>query len=53
MLAAAAAAKAVAAAKDAAAAKFAALGAAGVHICRSPAVLGTTMLAAMKEMGKA
>ena len=39
--------------KGTAAAKFAALGAAGVHICRSPAVLGTTMLAAMKEMGKA
>ena len=39
--------------KGTAAAKFAALSAAGVHICRSPAVLGTTMLAAMKEMGKA
>lgn len=39
--------------KGTAAAKFEALGAAGVHIVKSPAELGTTMLQAMKEHGKA
>ena len=39
--------------KGTAAAKFAALSAAGVHIVKSPAQLGTAMLAAMKEHGKA
>jgi succinyl-CoA synthetase alpha subunit len=39
--------------KGTAAAKFAALEAAGVTIVRSPAQLGTTMLAAMKAAGKA
>lgn len=39
--------------KGTAAAKFEALGAAGVHIVKSPAQLGTAMLAAMKEHGKA
>jgi len=39
--------------KGTAAAKFEALSAAGVHIVKSPAQLGTTMLAAMKEHGKA
>ena len=39
--------------KGTAAAKFAALSAAGVHIVKSPAQLGTMMLAAMKEHGKA
>jgi len=39
--------------KGTAAAKFAALGAAGVYISKSPAELGTTMLRAMKEHGKA
>jgi succinyl-CoA synthetase alpha subunit len=33
--------------------KFQALEAAGVHVTRSPAQLGSTMLAAMKNMGKA
>ena len=33
--------------------KFAALEAAGVHVTRSPAQLGNTMLKAMKEAGKA
>lgn len=39
--------------KGTAAAKFAALSAAGVTIVRSPALLGVTMLQAMKERGKA
>jgi len=39
--------------KGTAAAKFAALEAAGVSISRSPATLGTTMLEAMKRIGKA
>uniref|UniRef100_A0A7S3GU08 Succinate--CoA ligase [ADP-forming] subunit alpha, mitochondrial n=1 Tax=Spumella elongata TaxID=89044 RepID=A0A7S3GU08_9STRA len=39
--------------KGTAAAKFAALSAAGVHIVKSPAHLGTAMLQAMKEHGKA
>ncbi len=39
--------------KGTAAGKFAALKAAGVHISQSPATLGTTMLQAMKEHGKA
>ena len=39
--------------KGTAAAKFAALSAAGVHIVKSPAQLGTMMLQAMKEHGKA
>jgi succinyl-CoA synthetase alpha subunit len=39
--------------KGTAAAKFEALSAAGVHIVKSPAQLGTAMLAAMKEHGKA
>jgi len=39
--------------KGTAAAKFAALSAAGAHIVRSPAQLGTAMLKAMKEHGKA
>lgn len=39
--------------KGTAAAKFEALGKAGVHITRSPAELGSTMLQAMKEHGKA
>jgi len=39
--------------KGTAAAKFAALSAAGAHIVRSPAQLGTAMLQAMKEHGKA
>lgn len=39
--------------KGTAAAKFAALKAAGVTITTSPALLGTTMLQAMKEHGKA
>lgn len=39
--------------KGTAAAKFEALSAAGVHIVRSPAQLGTAMLQAMKEHGKA
>ena len=39
--------------KGTAAAKFAALSAAGVTIVRSPALLGTTMLQAMKDAGKA
>jgi succinyl-CoA synthetase alpha subunit len=39
--------------KGTAAAKFEALKAAGVHITLSPAQLGTAMLNAMKEHGKA
>lgn len=39
--------------KGTAAAKFSALSAAGVHIVRSPALLGVTMLEAMKQHGKA
>lgn len=39
--------------KGTAAAKFAALKSAGVHVVQSPAELGTTMLQAMKEHGKA
>eukprot|EP01038_Epipyxis_sp_PR26KG_P004786 gene4786-6713_t len=39
--------------KGTAAAKFEALSAAGVHIVKSPAQLGTMMLQAMKEHGKA
>jgi len=39
--------------KGTAAAKFEALSAAGVHIVRSPAQLGTAMLQAMKDHGKA
>mmetsp|Transcript_24150 Transcript_24150/g.35406 ORF Transcript_24150/g.35406 Transcript_24150/m.35406 type:complete len:326 (+) Transcript_24150:101-1078(+) len=39
--------------KGTAAAKFAALNDAGVHISRSPADLGVTMLKAMKDAGKA
>lgn len=39
--------------KGTAEAKFAALSAAGVHIVKSPAQLGTTMLQAMKDHGKA
>ncbi len=39
--------------KGTAAAKFAALSAAGVNIVKSPAQLGTAMLQAMKEHGKA
>lgn len=39
--------------KGTAAAKFAALSAAGVYIVKSPALLGETMLQAMKERGKA
>mmetsp|Transcript_33645 Transcript_33645/g.34270 ORF Transcript_33645/g.34270 Transcript_33645/m.34270 type:complete len:318 (-) Transcript_33645:107-1060(-) len=39
--------------KGTAAAKFAALSAAGAHIVRSPAMLGETMLEAMKAHGKA
>ena len=39
--------------KGTAAAKFAALQAAGVHVVKSPAQLGTAMLKAMKEHGKA
>jgi succinyl-CoA synthetase alpha subunit len=38
--------------KGTAAAKFAALSSAGVHIVRSPAQLGQTMLQAMKEYGR-
>jgi succinyl-CoA synthetase alpha subunit len=33
--------------------KFAAMEAAGIHVTRSPAQLGTTMLKAMQDMGKA
>jgi succinyl-CoA synthetase alpha subunit len=39
--------------KGTAAAKFDALSSAGVYISKSPATLGTTMLRAMKEHGKA
>jgi succinyl-CoA synthetase alpha subunit len=39
--------------KGTAAAKFEALSAAGVIISRSPATLGTLMLQAMKDHGKA
>lgn len=39
--------------KGTAAAKFSALEAAGVHIVRSPTMLGTAMLQAMKDHGKA
>ncbi|KAJ1405902.1 alpha subunit of succinate--CoA ligase [Ochromonadaceae sp. CCMP2298] len=39
--------------KGTAAAKFEALSAAGVYVVKSPAQLGTAMLAAMKEHGKA
>jgi succinyl-CoA synthetase alpha subunit len=39
--------------KGTAAGKFAALKAAGVHISQSPATLGSTMLKAMKDHGKA
>ncbi|CAM9102170.1 unnamed protein product [Ectocarpus fasciculatus] len=39
--------------KGTAAAKFSALEAAGVHIVRSPTMLGSAMLQAMKEHGKA
>jgi succinyl-CoA synthetase alpha subunit len=39
--------------KGTAAAKFEALGNAGVHISRSPAQLGITMLKAMKDAGLA
>lgn len=39
--------------KGTADAKFSALKSAGVHISRSPALIGVTMLAAMKEHGKA
>jgi len=38
--------------KGTAAAKFAALSAAGVHIVKSPAQLGTAMYDVMKSMGK-
>ena len=39
--------------KGTAASKIAALKSANAHVCDSPAKLGTTMLAVMKEAGKA